>query len=233
MVNIMAKSDQLQTSIYFQTPIYNIEIPEWVDHIDKVCNKYIKQAKKRNESIIKDREKRWKKKVGDITLSHHSESMIGDPNIREFQDYIGATAKNVLDHMGYNLSLYELMWTELWVQEFSKKGGGHHEGHIHYDNHISGFYFLRCSERTSVPYFKDPRLCKVGLDMPLKNPEEVCIASPLIHYKPKPGTMIFFPAYLEHGFTVDAGVDDFRFVHFNLQCVRTLLTNHLKGLNTK
>jgi hypothetical protein len=36
---------------------------------------------------------------------------------------------------------YELFWTECWVQHFAEKGGGHHEGHIHYDNHISGFYF--------------------------------------------------------------------------------------------
>jgi hypothetical protein len=42
----MAVTDQLQTSLYFQTPIYSIEIPEWVDHVDKVCDRYIKEAKK-------------------------------------------------------------------------------------------------------------------------------------------------------------------------------------------
>ena len=229
----MAKKDNLKTSIYFQSPIYTIEIPEWVDHVNKVCNNYIKQAKKRNEPMIKDREKRWKKKVGDITLSHHSGSMINDPELKEFQEYIGSTSWNVMDFFGYDMSQYELMWTELWTQEFSKKGGGHHEGHIHYDNHISGFYFLKCSDRTSVPYFKDPRLAKVMSDLPQKKQDEVSMSSPIIQYKPKPGTMILFPAYLEHGFTVDAGVDDFRFVHFNLQAVRKLLTNHLKGQNVK
>ena len=42
----MAKTDQLNSSIYFSTPIYSIEIPEWVSHVDKVCDKYIKAAKK-------------------------------------------------------------------------------------------------------------------------------------------------------------------------------------------
>jgi hypothetical protein len=37
--------------------------------------------------------------------------------------------------------------------------------------------------------------------------------------------MIFFPAYINHGFTVDDGVDDFRFIHFNLQAVRKIITN--------
>jgi len=225
----MAKTDTLQTSIYFQSPIFHIEVPEFVKDVNKVCDRYIKSAKKNNEKIIKQREKEWKKKVGDITMSHHSSSMIGDPDLKEFTDFIGSTSWNCLDWFGYDLSQYELMWTELWVQEFSKKGGGHHEGHVHYDNHISGFYFLKCSNRTSVPFFNDPRIAKTMNDLPLKDRTNVSMASPLIHYKPKPGTMIFFPAYLNHGFTVDAGVDDYRFVHFNLQAVRKLITNHLRN----
>ena len=166
-------------------------------------------------------------------MSHHSISMVGDPGLKEFQDYVGATSWNVLDSFGYDMSQYELFWTELWTQQFSKKGGGHHMGHIHYDNHISGFYFLRCSERTGVPFFNDPRIAKTMNDLPLKESDKVSMASSLIHYKPKPGTMIFFPAYLNHGFSLDAGVDDFRFIHFNLQAVRKLITNHLRNEGPK
>jgi uncharacterized protein (TIGR02466 family) len=161
-------------------------------------------------------------------MSHHSTSLINDPELKEFQDYIGATSWNVLDHMGYDMSDYELFWTEFWVQQFAEKGGGHHEGHIHYDNHVSGFYFLRCSEKTSMPVFHDPRYAKVMADLPRKNETEVSMASPMIHYKPKPGTMIFIPAYLEHQYTVDSGVEDFRFVHFNLQAVRKIITDTIR-----
>jgi hypothetical protein len=48
----MAKTDQLNSSIYFSTPVYSIEIPEWVDHVDKVCDKYIKAAKDNNKKIL-------------------------------------------------------------------------------------------------------------------------------------------------------------------------------------
>ena len=225
----MAVTDQLQTSLYFQTPIYSIEIPEWVDHVDKVCDRYIKEARKNNQKAIKDREKNWKKKgLGDITMSHHSTSLINDPELKEFQDYIGATSWNVLDHMGYDMSGYELFWTEFWVQQFAEKGGGNHNSHRHYDNHVSGFYFLRCSEKTSMPVFHDPRTAKTMADLPRKNDTEVSMASPMIHYKPKPGTMIFIPAYLEHQYTVDPGVEDFRFVHFNLQAVRKMITDTIR-----
>ena len=137
----MAKTDQLQASVYFSSPVYSIEIPEWVDDTNKVCDKYIKDAKKNNAKIIKEREKKFGKKIGDHGMSYHSTSLVGDPALKELQDYIGATSWNALDHMGYDLTNYELFWTEFWVQEFGEKGGGHHEGHIHYDNHISGFYF--------------------------------------------------------------------------------------------
>jgi hypothetical protein len=43
----MAKTDQLNSSIYFSSPVYSIEIPEWVDDANKVCDKYIKDAKEK------------------------------------------------------------------------------------------------------------------------------------------------------------------------------------------
>ena len=66
-------------------------------------------------------------------------------------------------------------------------------------------------------------------DLPRKNETEVSMASSMINYKPKPGTMIFIPAYLEHQFTVDPGVDDFRFIHFNLQAIRKMIINTFKS----
>ena len=52
---------------------------------------------------------------------------------------------------------YTTMFSELWVQEFAKKGGGHHSAHIHWNQHVSGFYFLKCSDKTSYPVFHEPK----------------------------------------------------------------------------
>ena len=131
--------------------------------------------------------------------------------------------------MGYDLKNYELFWTEFWAQEFGDKGGGHHEGHIHYDNHISGFYFLKCSDKTSIPVFHDPRPTKLMTQLPLKNETEITLGTHQIHYKLKPGAMIFFPAYMEHEFLIDNGVDPFRFIHFNLQVVRKMITDTVRN----
>ena len=135
------------------------------------------------------------------------------------QDYVGDRSIEILEHIGYDLKNYTLAFTELWVQEFSEKGGGHHEGHIHYNNHISGFYFLKTSDRTSFPVFHDPRIAKLATQLPLKNPKEITFGNPAVNFKPKPGTLILFPAFLEHQFTVDCGLDPFRFIHWNIQAV--------------
>ena len=41
----------------------------------------------------------------------------------------------------------------------------------------------------------------------------------IIHFKPKPGTLIIFPGFLEHEYAVDHGIEPFRFIHWNIQAV--------------
>jgi hypothetical protein len=101
---------------------------------------------------------------------------------------------------------------------------------VHWDNHISGFYFLKCSDKTSYPVMHDPRGGAMMTKLPLKDKSKVSHMSDSIHYKPKPGTLIFFPAYIPHEFVVDDGVEDFRFIHFNLQAVRNIIVNAAKGM---
>ena len=213
-------NENLEFKSYFETPIYVGNIPELVDAMNKASDKFIIEAKDRNKKIIKERDKAMKKKLGDFGLPHHSTSLINLPQFEILQNYVTNRSKEILDHMGYDLTNYILKWTELWVQEFSEKGGGHHEGHIHYDSHISGFYFLKCSNKTSVPIFHDPRHAKIMSQLPLKNVNEVSFGNPLINFKPVPGTLIMFPSFLEHEFSLDLGIEPFRFIHFNLQAVR-------------
>jgi hypothetical protein len=58
----MAKTDQLNSSIYFSSPVYSIEIPEWVDDANKVCDKYIKDAKKIMLKLLKKEKRNLVKK---------------------------------------------------------------------------------------------------------------------------------------------------------------------------
>jgi uncharacterized protein (TIGR02466 family) len=207
----------LTESHYFASPIYLENKPEWINYINNICDKYIDEAKEKNIIKILEQEEKFKKKINDFGMSHHSNNLAQDKNLLEFINYISKTSWDILEHIGYNLTNYNLYLNDLWVQQFSEKGGGHHEGHVHSNCHISGFYFLKCSDKTSFPIFHDPRYSKSTIQLPLKNENELNSGNEKIHFKPEPGTLLYFPAYLKHQFAVDYGVEPFRFIHFNLQ----------------
>jgi uncharacterized protein (TIGR02466 family) len=201
------------TNNFFWTPIWSEEKPEFVKSLNKVSNQYIKNARKKNKDHIK--------KYGDFGISHHSVSLLSDNNFLDFQNYVGQKSWDFLDSMGYDMKNYKTIFTEMWVQEFAKKGGGHHSSHVHWNQHVSGFYFLKCSDKTSHPIFHEPRAGAQMTKLKLKpeNEKSIWPGTDVIHLNPLPGTMIIFPGYLEHEYTVDFGLEPFRFIHWNMQAI--------------
>ena len=212
-----------QSHVYFQTPVWVAEAPMFVKKTLKVTDQYIKKAKK----LLKDKQKndpKWKKELGSFGLSYHSESMSNDPKLKDLVQFIGQRSYEFLDWSGFNLKNHSLHFTEFWVQEFSEKGGGHHSTHAHWNQHVSGFYFLKCSEKTSYPIFHDPRPGAIMTKLPLKNDTRLSMGTSQVHYKPKPGTMIIFPGYVPHEYAVDPALEPFRFIHFNIKVVETAIS---------
>jgi hypothetical protein len=50
----------INSSVYFPSVIYTIEIPEWVDEIDKICDEYIEDSIKNSKEILNNRIKEIK-----------------------------------------------------------------------------------------------------------------------------------------------------------------------------
>ena len=190
---------QLTREDLFKCPIWFAKEPSFVDSLNKASDSYIENAKKNLKKDIDKRNKKFGDK-GDMGNVFHSTSLIGDPAFKELQGYIGATSHNLLMEIGYDLTNYSVFTTEMWVQEFAKKGGGHHTLHTHWNGHISGFYFLKASEKTSLPLFEDPRPGNLMNSLPEKNKENVTYASTAINYKVEPGSMFFLHqrSYNEH-----------------------------------
>ena len=209
---------QLQVEEYFKCPIWFADVPEFVKDLNKASDKYIEASKKNLKETIDKRNKEFGDK-GDMGNVFHSTTLIGDPNFLELQNYIGATSHNLLGEMGFDLTHYQLFTTEMWVQEFAKRGGGNHALHPHWNGHISGFYFLKASEKTSLPIFEDPRPGNIMNLLQEKDKKQITYASSQINYQVKPGRMIFFPSYMPHQYIVDMGYEPFRFIHWNCQAI--------------
>jgi len=204
---------------YFNTALWSEQKPEFVKSLIKASDKYIKIARNFPEA------KAHIKKFGDFGRSYHSTPLTKDNNFRDFTNYVGQKSWEYLDDQGFDMKEYTTMFTELWVQEFSKKGGGHHSAHVHWNQHVSGFYFLKASEKTSFPIFHEPRTgaraTKLKLKPEIKN---IVNGTELVHFKPQPGTLLIFPGYLEHEFAIDFGIEPFRFIHWNIQAVPKEMT---------
>ena len=203
---------------HFKCPIWHANEPSFINKLNKASDPYIKEAKKNLKKTIDARNKKYGNR-GDMGHVFHSTTLIGDTKFKELQDYIGATAHNLLDEMGFDMTNHQLFITEMWVQEFAEKGAGHHSLHTHWNGHISGFYFLKGSEATSSPVFEDPRPGNMMNLLPEKDRTKVTYATSQLHYKPTPGTIIFFPSYMPHLYLVDMGYEPFRFIHWNCQAI--------------
>ena len=187
---------------------------DFLKSLDKASNKYIKEAKKTKEA------KQYIKKFGDFGRSFHSGTLLNDTDFWDLKRYINQKALEYLNHQGYDMSFYDLFFSELWVQEFAKKGGGHHSAHIHWNQHVSGFYFLKCSEKTSYPIFHDPRTGARATKLRMRDDAKgLWPGTETVNFHPKPGTLLLFPGYMEHEFSVDPGFEPFRFIHFNIQAI--------------
>tara|TARA_Y100000310_G_C20309539_1_gene635583 strand:- start:132 stop:503 length:372 start_codon:yes stop_codon:yes gene_type:complete len=118
---------------YFRTPIWSEEKPEFVKSLNKASNKYIKIARTRDKKLIKAN--------GDFGATHHSPPLLKDNDFLDFKRYVGQRSWEFLEEHGYDMKQYQALFSEMWVQEFSKKGGGHHEDTFMGINTYPGFIF--------------------------------------------------------------------------------------------
>ena len=209
---------QLNREDYFKCPIWFADEPQFVDDLNRASDKYISASRKNIQPDI-DKRNKLNKTKGDLGSVYHSSTLIGDPAFKDLINYIGATSHNLLMEMGFDMTNHQLFTTEMWVQEFAKNGGGHHALHTHWNGHMSGFYFLKASDKTSMPMFEDPRAGNLMNLLPEKDKTKITYASSQVHYKVQPGRMIFFPSYMPHQYIIDMGIEPFRFIHWNCQAI--------------
>ena len=97
-------------SLFFQTPIWSTEKPEWVKETNKVCQPYLDEAHQRHSEKIK------KNKGNDFGLVYHSTDIRYDPKLKNFSNYIISTAFNLFDSWGCNLTDHSILYESMWVQ---------------------------------------------------------------------------------------------------------------------
>ena len=198
----VVKQTQLKVAHYFPTVIYTIERPDFLESITLVSE----------EALAVQRDAHG---INDIYPMVMSSSYFADSRVKDFAEFVGATAWNILSEQGYAMQDKMVQFTEMWTQEHHKHSSM--DQHVHgYGSQIVGFYFLETPENCSRVVFHDPRAGKVQIDLPEQEEQMATPASKMINFTPKPGLMIFANAWLAHSFTRHAADQPIKFVHFNL-----------------
>ena len=94
---------KLNLEEYFKCPIWWADQPKFVNKLNKASDSYIEASKKNLKETIDNRNKKFGNKE-DMGHVFHSTSLIGDPKFKDLQNYVGATAYNLLGEMGFDLT---------------------------------------------------------------------------------------------------------------------------------
>ena len=198
----VVKNTQLDVQFYFPCPIYLIERTDFLEAVNTVSEEHLKQARVNTD-------------LNEIYPLVMTGNFYDDPRIAEFTNFVGSTAWNILSGQGYNMQNKTTAFLEMWTQEHHKHSAM--DQHVHgFGSQIVGFYFLETPENCSNVVFHDPRAGKVQISLDEQDLKAATAASSMIHFKPKPGMLMFANAWLAHSFTRHAADTPIKFVHFNL-----------------
>jgi hypothetical protein len=202
--SIPASNDQLQVFNYFPTSVFSISKPEFLEVTRQVGMKALDLRKKSGPAM------------DGVYPVYQTDNLFNDMDIKEFADYVGATAWNILESQGFNMTNKNVFFQELWCQEHAKYSGM--DEHTHgYGAQIVGFYFLDVPANSSRVIIHDPRPAKKQINLPERDMTQVTGASAAINFTPEPGLLMMANSWLPHSFSRhENGDEPIRFIHFTI-----------------
>jgi hypothetical protein len=195
--------NQLDVFNYFPSTVYSIKKPNFLDLVKTVSSEAL--AKRRKDQP----------KLDPIYPVYQTENLFGDPRLSEFTNYIGATAWNILQSQGYEMSNKAVHFLEMWCQEHHRHSSM--DEHVHgHTAQLIGFYFIDVPKDGQRVVISDPRAGKKQINLPETNMSNVTYASNSVNFVPEPGSLFFANAWLPHSFTRNASAKPMRFIHFTI-----------------
>ena len=129
---------------------------------------------------------------------------------RRFAECVVELTRSVLRFLKIGYTNFEI--TGCWANILAP--GASHRMHSHPNNYLSGAYYVRTGPGADTINFHDPRI-QAGIIRPAvkeltrENTDQVVV-------KVKNGTLLMFPAYLQHSVDINSGDDERISISFNV-----------------
>ena len=103
----------MEENLFFVSPVYCEDKPEFLEKVDKACDKHI-EASKTTSSYLDEMNKRMKllgkdfEKVKDFGWSSHSSSLAQDEDCIELRNYVVDRSYDILIRQGFDMKPFDL-----------------------------------------------------------------------------------------------------------------------------
>jgi len=192
--------NNLEELHFFSTPVYAIEIPEFLDSVRQVASDPLY-----HQHNLVDAD-------GSLKMSS---TFFDDERIKDFSINVIQTSWDILKRQGYMMSNYQTIFESMWLQTHDKHS--YMPQHTHANgNQIVGFYFTELPKDGCKLIFHDPRIAKTQIDLDEADPSQITVATKLVTMQPKEGTLVLTNAWLAHSFSANLSDENVKFVHINI-----------------
>ena len=193
---------QLDTSLYFATPLYSLVRSDFASTVTPIFDEYVAKSLQITP-------------MNDLHPSVMTTDMSQDARLKDFYSFILGTAYNILTAQGYKMDNQVPYFHSIWGQEHHKTSDM--AEHVHNDGvHLVGFYFLDCPENSSPMVIHDPRYGKRQASFPEADIRQITHATSMVSFPPQQGMFVFANSWLPHAFGRHASDKPFKFIHFNI-----------------
>ena len=191
----------VETFSFFASPIFKINMPEYVDIVREVAEETLEMTPQDEE-------------MDDLYPTKHSMTFHAHSKIDDFSREVIQIAWDALNVQGYNMQKFNTFYDSMWLQEHHKMSAM--EQHIHSGIQLVGFYFLDVPLNSSRLILHDPRPGKIQMDLVEQDIKNITFASKMINFEPKVGDLFFIPSWLPHSFSRHGNDEVLKFVHINV-----------------
>lgn len=140
-----------------------------------------------------------------------------DDRVAEIRQIIGNACVQCASSLGFDFERYQLIFAEMWLNRNGP--GAYNKAHIHPNAFLSGAYYVKTPPGSGEIEFYDPVKERAMNPWPLR--QAYGQPSQTIIHAVDEGSLVIFPAWLQHGVQANRATEDRISLSFNIIYVPT------------
>ncbi|MCR9241662.1 MAG: TIGR02466 family protein [Rhodobiaceae bacterium] len=148
---------------------------------------------------------------------HSAADLHFNEDFAEIRRIIGTACAQCAESLGFDFNGYHLKFAEMWANRNGP--GAYNRAHIHPNAFLSGAYYVTLPPDAGDIEFYDPVRERTMQALPLKS--RSLLNSQSVEYECEEGSLVIFPAWLQHAVAANNSSSDRISISFNMFVEKT------------